>query len=302
MNSSLATARANVVRAALLLVVFFVFTFGVSAQSPTPTPATLPQASPSPMPSPTAVSARQFFGSILRDQEAIWTSPLHLQKKDARWLVPLGLTTAGLIATDRHTAGALHDDQARLRVSHAISYAGALYTTGALATTSYVLGRWTDNPRLQETGLLGAEALANSVIVYSVLKGVTQRPRPREDGGRGHFFTGGVSFPSAHATNAWSLATVVAYEYKDQPLARWGAYGIATLVSVSRFTGRNHFLSDVLVGSAIGYGIGRYVYHKHHDPNLDSTRPRSKLWPLIAPRYEGSARGFGLTLTWDFRP
>jgi PAP2 superfamily len=307
MNSNLATARANLGRAAILLAVFFAFTFSGFAQSSIPLPATSPQPSPSPMASPTAVSARQFFGNILRDQEAIWTSPFHLKKKDAQWLVPLGLTTAGLIATDRRTAGALHDDRARLRVSRDISYGGALYTAGALATTSYLVGRWSDNPRLQETGLLGAEALANSVIVYSALKVVTQRPRPREDGRRGRFFTGGVSFPSAHATNAWSLATVVAYEYKHRPLARWGAYGIATLVSVSRFTGRNHFPSDVLVGSAIGYGIGRYVYYKHHDPNLDSTngaapvRQRSKLWPVIAPRYEGSARGFGLTLTWNVR-
>src|SRR6185369_12130772 len=99
MNSNLATARANGVRAALL-VVFCAFPFGASAQSTAPAPATLPQASPSPTASPTAVSARQFFGNILHDQQAIWTSPLHLKKKDAQWLVPLGLTTAGLIATD----------------------------------------------------------------------------------------------------------------------------------------------------------------------------------------------------------
>src|SRR6185295_8143990 len=113
MNSNLATARANLGRAAILLAVFFAFTFSGFAQSSIPARTTSPQPSPSPMASPTAVSARQFFGNILRDQEAIWTSPLHLKKKDAQWLVPLGLTTAGLIATDRRTAGALHDDRAR---------------------------------------------------------------------------------------------------------------------------------------------------------------------------------------------
>ena len=309
MNSNLATTRANVSRAALLLAVFFAFTCCASAQSSTPAPASSPQPSPSPTASPTAASEGQFFKNILHDQRAIWSSPLRLEAKDARWLVPLGLTTAGLIATDRRTAAALHDNRARLQASRNVSYAGALYTAGALATTSYLIGRWSDNPRLRETGLLGAEALANSVIVYSTLKQVTQRPRPREDEGSGRFFTGGASFPSAHATNAWSLATVIAYEYKHHPLGRWAPYGIATLVSVSRFTGRNHFLSDVLVGSAIGYGIGRYVYHKHHDPNLDSPsgpesappHPRSKLWPVIAPRYESRARGFALKLTWNLR-
>jgi len=304
MNSNLATTRPNIGRGALLLLIFFAFTVRAAAQSSTPAPAPSPQGAPSPTASPTPAPDREFFRNILRDQRAIWTSPLHLKREDARWLVPLGLTTAGLIATDRHTAGALHDDRLRLQASRDVSYAGSLYTAGALATTGYLIGRWADKPRLRETGLLSAEALANSVIVYSALKVVTQRPRPREDGGRGRFFTGGGSFPSGHTTNAWALATIVAHEYKDHPLVRWSAYGIATLVGVSRFTGRNHFLSDVLVGSAIGYGIGRYVYYKHHDPNLDSpgvapSRPHSKLWPLIAPRYEARGRGFRLTLAWN---
>ena len=65
---------------------------------------------------------------------------------------------------------------------------------------------------------------------------------------------------------AWSLATIVANEYRGRPMVQIAAYSLATSVGVSRFTGRNHFLSDVVVGSAIGYGIGRYVYHQHHDP------------------------------------
>jgi membrane-associated phospholipid phosphatase len=104
---------------------------------------------------------------------------------------------------------------------------------------------------------------------------------------------------------AWSLATVVAEEYRDRPVVRFGAYGLATAVSLSRYTGHNHFLSDVLIGSAAGYGIGRYVYKTHHDPNLDGisqSKPptHSKLFPLIAPAYSRSARVYGLALAWDF--
>lgn len=107
---------------------------------------------------------------------------------------------------------------------------------------------------------------------------------------------GGASFPSGHATISWALASVIAHEYKDNRSVSFGAYGVAAIVSVSRFTGRNHFLSDVLVGSAIGYGIGRYVYRQHHNPNLDTSwgnPPNNnssgltgpKLFPLITPRY-----------------
>jgi membrane-associated phospholipid phosphatase len=139
-----------------------------------------------------------------------------------------------------------------------------------------------------------------------VLKNVSRRQRPDRDEGQGEFFEGGHSFPSGHATSAWALATVIANEYRHHRAIQIGAYGIATAVSVSRYAGRNHFLSDVLVGSAMGYGIGRYVYRTHHDPRLDSPEgqttqhTRLKLFPCIAPRYNRSVRTYGMTLAWDF--
>src|SRR5262249_40005191 len=43
----------------------------------------------------------------------------------------------------------------------------------------------------------------------------------------------------------------------------------ATAVSISRVTGRQHFPSDVVVGGALGWLIGRQVYKAHHDTELD---------------------------------
>ena len=101
---------------------------------------------------------------------------------------------------------------------------------------------------------------------------------------------------------------MVAEEYGyHRPLVQVGAYGLATAVSLSRYTGRNHFLSDVLVGSAMGYGIGRYVYHKHHDTTLDARTEkqnndlvRSKLFPRVVPLYYPRAHVYGGMLRWDF--
>ena len=219
--------------------------------------------------------------------------------------MPLGLSTAALIATDRRTADVLDDNRTRLNVSHAVSYIGSGYGAGSIAGAFYLIGRATHNARARETGLLGGEALIDSGIVAFVIKHATQRPRPRAGKERGDFFHGGLSFPSGHTIAAWSLATVVANEYRDKRLVQISAYGLAAAVSVSRYTGRNHFLSDVLVGSAIGYGIGRYVYRTHHDPAPESTgqepsRAPSKLLPLIIPRYERSARHYGVALVWSF--
>src|SRR5205807_8921595 len=124
---------------------------------------------------------------------------------------------------------------------------------------------------------------------------------------RSEFFERGSSFPSGHSIEAWSLATVIANEYHDRPLVQICAHGIASAVSLARFTGRKHYLSDVLVGSAMGYVIGRYVYHAHHRKSSDSSgeeeeesRDRAKLWPMIAPQYSRRAREYGIALAWNF--
>jgi membrane protein YqaA with SNARE-associated domain len=62
----------------------------------------------------------------------------------------------------------------------------------------------------------------------------------------------------------------------------------------------------VLVGSAMGYGIGRYVYHAHHRKSsvsggdAEESQERSSAWPLIAPRYNRHAREYGVALAWSF--
>jgi membrane-associated phospholipid phosphatase len=278
------------------------FSAAVNSQSQTPSPSP----SPAPQPSATPTLEKQFFKNILHDQKAIWTSPLHLGGSDARWLAPLGVGAAALIATDQSTGDEIAESQKQLNASRIVSYAGSGYGAGGVALTFYLFGRAKHDDRARETGLLGAEALIDSAIVVTALKEITQRSRPLSGISRSDFFDGGSSFPSGHSTAAWSLATVIANEYHDRPLVQITAYGIASAVSVARFTGQKHYLSDVLVGSAMGYGIGRYVYHAHHRRTPDSggdeeeSRGQSHAWPLIAPQYDRHAREYGVALAWSF--
>ncbi len=300
--------------AAALCVAFLAASAGVVAQSPQQADPHEDKPTPGATPSPTPSLERRFFANIVRDQRAIWTSPFHVGHDDAKWLTPLGVSTLALAFTDQKT-GQLSDSRRRISVSRNVSEAGSIYSTGGIATAFYLVGRATGNARARETGLLGGQALINSAIVYSVLKNVSQRPRPTVDDAHAEFFDGGRSFPSGHATNAWALATVVANEYHDRRTVQVVAYGLATAVSASRYTARKHFLSDVLVGSAIGYGIGRYVYKTHHDPSLDAPgasvsqsdeaegrreSARSKFLPFVAPTFSRARREYGLALVWSF--
>ncbi len=282
----------------MVLAVILSTAIHIRAQTPSATPSPTPKASATP------TLESQFFKNILHDQKAIWTAPFHLRGQDARWAVPLALGTAGLIATDRRTGDEMAKFHRQLNASRIVSYAGSTYGAGGVAAGFYLVGRVTHNERARETGLLASEALIDSIIVGSVLKEITQRARPRAGRERSEFFEGGTSFPSGHSIQAWSVATVIAHEYHDRVAVQIAAYGIASAVSVSRFTGRKHYLSDILVGSALGYGIGNYVYHAHHRPTAaaggeEEARTRSR-WPLIAPQYDRHAREYGVALTWSF--
>jgi hypothetical protein len=131
----------------------------------------------------------------------------------------------------------------------------------------YLLGLLTHNQHQRETGFLSGEAAINSLIVIEGLKFATGRQRPLEGNGKGPFWSSGASFPSEHAAATWAIAGIVAHEYPG-PLMKLLSYGMATTVSVSRITAKQHFPSDVLVGAALGYLTSEYVYRKHHSYDL----------------------------------
>lgn len=258
---------------------------------------------PAPTPTATPSLEREFVKNILSDQKAIWTAPFHLERRDTKWVVPAGIGLMALITTDRITGDEIFEAKRQVKASSAISHAGSVYGLGAVAATFYLIGRKNNDYRARETGLLSAEALVNSMIAGAALKGITQRARPMDGRERSEFFDGGSSFPSGHSTQAWAVATVIAHEYKDRPAVQIAAYGIASAVSVARFTGHKHYISDVLAGSALGFSIGKFVYHAHHREMLkeeDDGEIVKSAWPFITPQYSRQARQYGVTLTWNF--
>jgi membrane-associated phospholipid phosphatase len=210
---------------------------------------------------------RDFAANVVSDQKALWTTPLQIRLEDAHWLVPLGAFSAGLIASDTSIEKALPAGATLIKRSQDLSKYGMASMVGA-AGTFYLWGRVTRDDHARETGLLSGEALAGVLIDTSLLKFATGRQRPLEGNGKGQFWQGGRSFPSEHAAAAWSIASVVAHEYPG-PLTKLLAYGTASAITASRILGREHFTSDAVLGSALGWWIGRQVYRAHHNPELD---------------------------------
>jgi undecaprenyl-diphosphatase len=104
-----------------------------------------------------------------------------------------------------------------------------------------------------------AAAFANGLLVP--LKRRFRRPRPCEREPNPHFactyrpqFRGDAfSFPSGHSLNAFAVGTVVALAF---PMLAPIAFLVAASVSASRVFLGLHFLTDVVVGAALGAAIG----------------------------------------------
>ena len=196
----------------------------------------------------------------LHDQADIYTAPLH--RSEMKWVIGLPVVTAGLIAIDKHASGALPRNPSG--ASADISNVGLFATAGAVGVL-LIDGTTRGDSHALETGVLGAEAMANSGVVYAVLQLIAERERPLQGTSQGHFFrTSGLdnSFPSGHTIITWTAASTIAHEY-PKPWVEWLAYGTAAAVSVTRFTSLQHFPSDVVVGSTLGYLIGRHIFHAH---------------------------------------
>jgi len=201
----------------------------------------------------------------IADQKQFWTTPLSWTLNDAKTLAPFVALTGVAIGSDSWISQQISAGPNQLKLNRNISNY-ALYSLMAGGAGTFIFGQLTNNDHLSEAGLLSGEAVANSTAVTFLLKGITQRPRPSASE-KGTFFTGGSSFPSEHSAVAWSVASVLAHEYPG-PMTKFLAYGLASAVTVSRITGREHFASDALVGSVLGWYMGRQIYRAHHDPEL----------------------------------
>ena len=246
---------------------------------PAPLPSESPETAAPKAPSPEAgserpVSWKLLFHNWVDDQKQIWTFPARLaQGRDVAPTAAVLGTTAGLFFVDPKEAAYFRNTTAFQGFRNIVNGNAAAIGIGATAASLYAIGRFRKDSKMQHTALLAGEAMADTALVQTVLKDATMRLRPISYPASGWFVTsssptqyirGNGSFPSGHSMVAFAVATVIARRYGNHRWVPFAAYGLASVVGFSRLTLNVHFLSDVFMGSALGYTISRYTVLQGH--------------------------------------
>ena len=201
----------------------------------------------------------------LADQKSLYAAPF--KAKNIKWDILFLGVTGGLLAGDRQASRQVSNDH--VDASHAVALA-TLLGTSAAAGGIWAYGLKTGDRHADETGELTLETLANTFLIYTPMQFIAGRERPDDGTGNGRFWVHrsfNTSFPAGHPMFTWAMASVIAHEY-PRTWVKVLAYGAAGTLTVSRFTGRNHFMSDLWVGSALGYLIGAKIFHDRCDPQI----------------------------------
>jgi membrane-associated phospholipid phosphatase len=145
-------------------------------------------------------------------------------------------------------------------------------TTDAIPAAALVAGTFAAGLMLDEkVGRIEAyrmvEAAAFGGITTEVMKFAAGRSRPSESLSANDWRKGGSSFPSLHATAAFAIGTVFAESGPDD--YRWVrrvvGYGIAAGTAYARLHDNQHWLSDVVAGSAIGIYSGAFTMNRRQE-------------------------------------
>lgn len=147
--------------------------------------------------------------------------------------------------------------------SDAGEVAGHLAVDYGLAGAAYLGGRLTGHRGLAALALHAGEAMLVADAIDGGFKVALGRRRPiapleSDRFSPVAFDEAHQSFPSGHASRTFALAGTLALELGPRrPWIPYVAYPVAGLVGTSRVVGRDHWLTDVVAGAALGLFASR---------------------------------------------
>jgi len=181
-----------------------------------------------------------------------------VRSSNLKWELPVLAATGVLIGkVDRPSANRIQSKSLQ-QTAGLWSNVGLGLEIGSAALT-YGLGCGKSRSYLRDSGFKALAAMGAAGTVDLALKLTFDRQFPYTPGSTGKFWGGGRSFPSGHSATSFAFAAVIAHRYPKNKWVKWGAYALATGVSLSRYPAKKHYPSDILIGATLGYVTGTYL-------------------------------------------
>ena len=239
--------------------------------------------------------SQSYLKSYWHSGLTVLSQPLHYDWKD--WTVFAGVATATTFAfvyDDEiydFVNSTFTNSQSNTISQYTDIFGEELFIVPSIALT-YAVGAIDKNPRLKNLSLATLQSFIFAEVASAGIKVLTCRERPqipspnpvpksrpqiqspnpapvpapvpapesRSQEWLGPFATfESTSFVSGHATRAFALATTIAGFYPERKWVGVVSYSLATATSLGRVISKEHWTSDVIVGAALGYFIGRGV-------------------------------------------
>jgi membrane-associated phospholipid phosphatase len=227
------------------------------------------------------IPRNSFISTVAGDISYVASSPFHLSKTEAlEFFSFIALNTALVYKADAPIDEelAVEGYHGYLKPAERLADLGYTYDrigpapilasiTGTMLATGIIF----KNRKLLETARLVVESALITGFITHLSKDLFNRSRPYTDRGatdfhlfrfsNAHEFT---SFPSGHASNIFSLVTVITKQYPAWWL-KVPAYTLAVSVALQRIDDRQHWTSDVVVGGLLGYWVGSRLVNRYQN-------------------------------------
>lgn len=185
--------------------------------------------------------------------------------KNRYYVLGFAAILSGSLLLDRGTRAYTlnHQSDTAKNIEGIVEPFGSLYYMMPAVSLLSIYGYYSKNTKLTNASITSMESLIFSGIITEGLKISVGRQRPDSTDNPFNFKPFNMSntyksFPSGDATVAWSMITPYAVYYKEPTL-----YLIPVAVDLERIYRNKHWLSDTLMGSAIGFSIG-YFFSKNN--------------------------------------
>lgn len=226
---------------------------------------------------PTSNFSRSYASTYWTDTKSVFTNPFRWKKGQIIAAAAVTAGTIGLIAYGDAPIQRFFAHNQSVFISKSSYYFFSPLGTGLIGIPAlgvfYACGVIWKNKKAKETGMKGLEAYVITVVLTNVIKQVAHRHRPYQDVPPdphvwdGPFSWGGPygtfgynSFPSGHSSAIFSIATVIGLEYWSTKWVPAVSFSLAGFTALYRLAVNDHWASDVLFGSALGFAVGSTVF------------------------------------------